>query len=130
MAKCRTTNKSLSIKDRYNGIKKTPKEGILETKHKYPRNVFKKSYENKMVIKYALKNERVAKVMERDNTLVFIVDVAATKSEIKKAVVEKYYAPVVKVNTLITFKRHEKKAFVKFAEEGAAVTIAGKAGIL
>ncbi|KAL6122777.1 hypothetical protein NUSPORA_00034 [Nucleospora cyclopteri] len=130
MPKTRKTNKSLSIKDRYNGIKKDKKEDLLVPKQKYPRNIFKRSTEGRMIVKYALKNERAVKIMERDNTLVFICDLKATKPEIKKAISEKYNAAVLKVNTLIRFKRPEKKAFVRFVEEGTAVAIAGKAGIL
>merc|ERR1712136_164165 len=116
MPRVRKTNKSLTIKDRYRGIKKGAKVEVFKPAFKYPRDVFKRSTEDK--------------IMERDNTLVFIVDVKATKPEIKKAIAEKYNAAVSKVNTLIKFKRPEKKAFVKFVEEGAAITIAGKAGIL
>ncbi|OQS54497.1 Rpl23a [Ecytonucleospora hepatopenaei] len=130
MVRVRKTNKSLSIKDRYRGIKKDQKEDIVSKSGKYERNVLKKDHSDKMIIKYAIKNERTAKAMEKDNTLVFVVDVSATKPEIKKAVTEKYNTVVKKVNTLVKFKKHEKKAFVRFAEEGKAVEIAGQVGIL
>lgn len=130
MVRARKTNKSLSIKDRYRGIKKDVKEVIVPKGQKYERNVLKKDHADKMIVKYALKNERTAKAMEKDNTLVFICDAKATKPEIKKAVAEKYNTAVKKVNTLIKFKKHEKKAFIRFVEEGKAIEIAGQAGIL
>lgn len=130
MVKLRLTNKSLSIKDRYNGIKKNKIDPIIKVNYKYPRDVLKKDTSNKIIIKYAIKNERTARILERDNTLVFIVDVTATKSDIKKAIIEKYNKPVKKINTLIKFKKHEKKAFVKFVEPGTAIEIASKVGIL
>ncbi|KAI4291440.1 large subunit ribosomal protein L23Ae [Pancytospora philotis] len=127
--------KNLSIKQRYNLIKK-PEAAAFELKgkhEKYARKSFPKSSENvsaASIIKYAVKNERAAKIMEANNTLVFIVDIKATKPEIKAAVTELYGARVKKVNTLISFKQHAKKAFVRFVEEGAAVDIASKAGVL
>ena len=130
MPRVRTTNKSLSIKDRYKGIGKDAVEVFVKPGQKYERNILKKDHSEKLLVKYALKNERSAKIMEKDNTLVFMVDVDATKPSIKKEIEEKYNAPVMKVNTLIKFKTREKKAFVRFKEEGAAVEIAGKAGIL
>ena len=127
--------KDLSIKQRYHLIKK-PEAATFELskKHqKYPRDIFRRSVEKlspASIIKYAIKNERAARIMEANNTLTFIVDVKATKPMIKEAVSKLYDAKVMKVNTLITFKHYAKKAFVRFAEEGVAVDIASKAGVL
>lgn len=101
---------------------------------KYPRGIFRKPdfYAEApiSIIKYAFKTEAAAKAMEKDNTLIFAVDVRATKPQIKEAVSKLYNAKVKKVNTLITFKHYIKKAFVRFADEGKAVDIANQAGIL
>lgn len=127
--------KNLTIKQRYHLIKK-PAPAVLELKgkhEKYPRAIFDKSNEElspACVIKYAVKNERAAKIMEANNTLTFIVDVRATKPQIKEAVAKMYGFKVKKVNTLISFKQRAKKAFVRFTDAGAAVDIASKAGVL
>ncbi|ORD96043.1 RL23 [Hepatospora eriocheir] len=132
MVKVRATNKSLSIKDRYNGRKKTVVEKIAPIKQMYPRNIFKNETDKSAgaILKYILKNERTTRCMERDNTLVYIVDVNATKIEIKAAITEKYNQPVKKVRTLIMFKEYAKKAFVVFKNPEAALEIAGKANVL
>lgn len=127
--------KNLSIKQRYHTIKKAePASFELKGKHeKYARNCFAKSEDNlsaATIVKYAIKNERAARIMEANNTLTFIVDIRATKPQIKEAVAELYGARVKKVNTLISFKQRAKKAFVRFVEEGAAVDIASRAGVL
>jgi len=127
--------KRLTIKDRYNGrgvkfddaldfkpVEKTTLKKLLSL-----NNGPKTPYS---IVKYGLKSEASAKTMEKDNTLIFICDVQATKPMIKAAIEELYGAKVVKVNTLNVFKRYEKKAFVKFAAEGEAVEVATKAGII
>ncbi|KAI5176641.1 large subunit ribosomal protein L23Ae [Pancytospora epiphaga] len=127
--------KNLTIKQRYNLIKK-PEPAAFELKGKnqqYPRKLFDKSEREvspAQIIKYAIKNERAARNMESNNTLTFIVDVKATKPQIKDAVVKMYGFPVQKVNTLITFKHYAKKAFVRFKDEGAAIDVASRAGVL
>ncbi|KAM0674086.1 hypothetical protein GVAV_002606 [Gurleya vavrai] len=81
------------------------------------------------IIKYGLNNENVARQIEEFNTLVFICDIKATKPMIKKACQELYGCKVRKVNTLITPKGR-KKAYVKLTEEGEAVNVASKVGII
>ena len=80
-------NKSLNIKQRYNNYKKNSDDSLeLKSKHqKYPHNIFDEENVEKSpatIIKYALKNDRASKMMEKENKLVFIVDVKATKPEI------------------------------------------------
>ncbi|KAM0687996.1 60S ribosomal protein L23A [Conglomerata obtusa] len=81
------------------------------------------------IIKYGLNNEKVANKIEEFNTLVFICDIKATKPMIKQACETLYGCKVKKVNTLITPKG-KKKAYVKLAEEGEAVNVASKVGII
>lgn len=127
--------KDLSIKDRYN-FRKLKFEDELALKPKKKQTLREllgmktSTKSNYSIIKYGLKNESSAKTMEKDNTLIFICDVEATKPMIKAAIEELYGAKVAKVNTLIVFKRFEKKAFVKFVKDGDAVEVATKAGIL
>ena len=127
--------KNLSIKDRYNfrslkfndemDFKPKNTESIKQVLRS--KNVTSSPFS---IIKYGLKNETSAKTMEKDNTLIFICEVEATKPMIKAAIEQLYGAKVTKVNTLIMFKKYAKKAFVKFAKEGDAVEVATKAGIL
>ena len=81
-----------------------------------------------MIIRPIVTEKAVDKV-EKENTLIFIVDINATKHMIKRAVEEIFNVKVVKVNTLIT-PRGEKKAYVKLAKEYSAVDVASRIGIL
>ncbi|MBS7616445.1 50S ribosomal protein L23 [Candidatus Bathyarchaeota archaeon] len=81
------------------------------------------------VILYPLMTESASLMVERENKLVFIVNFAATKDEVKRAVEELYEVKVAKVNIVITPKG-EKKAFVKLAPEHKATDVAIKLGIL
>jgi len=67
--------------------------------------------------------------IEKENTLVFIVDIKATKQMIKRAVEEIFGVKVEKVNTLIT-PYGEKKAYIKLAKGYNAIDIASRLGIL
>jgi len=76
-----------------------------------------------------LHTEKALILLERDNTLTFIVDRNATKNEIRYAVEKMFNVKVLKVNTLITPKG-EKKAYIKLAPEYNASDIASRLGIL
>jgi large subunit ribosomal protein L23 len=81
------------------------------------------------VIKYPLMTEVTSRMLETENKIVFIVDRAANKKEIKQAVEHLYEVGVAKVNVTITPKG-EKKAYVKLHPDYKAVDIAIKLGIL
>ena len=81
------------------------------------------------VIKYPLMTERSITLIESENKLTFVVDLKATKKDIKRAVEELYEVGVESVNTLIT-PRGEKRAFVKLHPEFDASDIAVQLGIL
>ena len=68
-------------------------------------------------------------MVERDNKLMFIVNLKAGKSDVKKAVEQLYEVKVDTVNVLIT-PQGEKKAFVKLKPEYKASDVAIKLGIL
>lgn len=76
-----------------------------------------------------LHTEKAIMKIERENTLVFIVDRRATKHQIKEAIEKLFNVKVVKVNTLIT-SRGEKKAYIKLAPEYKADEIATRLGLL
>ncbi|MBT0159021.1 50S ribosomal protein L23 [Candidatus Bathyarchaeota archaeon A05DMB-2] len=81
------------------------------------------------VIAYPLMTESASLMVEKDNKLIFIVNLKAGKSDVKKAVEELYEVKVEKVNLLIT-PQGEKKAFVKLTPEYKASDVAIKLGIL
>ncbi len=81
------------------------------------------------VIHYPLMTESASLMVEKENKLVFIVNLKATKRDVKKAVEELYEVKVADVNVHIT-PQGEKKAFVKLQPEYKAADVAIKLGIL
>lgn len=81
------------------------------------------------VILYPLMTEVTSRLIETENKLVFIVNIKATKEDIKRAVEELYDVRVEKVNVMITPKG-QKKAFVKLHPEYKAADVAIRLGIL
>lgn len=81
------------------------------------------------VIFFPLMTEAASLMVEKDNKLIFIVNLKAGKSDVKRAVEELYEVKVDKVTVLIT-PQGEKKAFVKLEPEYKASDVAIKLGIL
>jgi large subunit ribosomal protein L23 len=81
------------------------------------------------VILYPLMTESASLMVEKENKLVFVVNLKAAKKDVERAVEELYEVKVEKVNVLITPKG-EKKAFVKLHPDYKAVDVAIKLGIL
>jgi large subunit ribosomal protein L23 len=73
--------------------------------------------------------ESASLMVEKDNKLIFIVNLKAGKSDVKRAVEQLYEVKVDKVTMLIT-PQGEKKAFVKLNPEYKASDVAIKLGIL
>jgi large subunit ribosomal protein L23Ae len=80
------------------------------------------------VIRYPLNTEAAHKIMESHNTLTFVVDVRATKSQIRDALKKLYNVKAQRVNTLIR-PDGQKKAFVRLTPATVAVDIATQIGI-
>ncbi len=80
------------------------------------------------VIKRVVITQDTVSLVEKENKITFIVDIRATKKQIKDAVEKLYEVKVEKVNTLIT-PLGEKKAFVKLKPEYNASELAVKLGI-
>lgn len=80
------------------------------------------------VIKKPLITEKTFDLIERENKLVFIVDIKANKSQIKRAIEKIHKVKVVKINTLIT-SQGEKKAFIKLHPDNSAQDIAIDLGV-
>jgi large subunit ribosomal protein L23 len=68
-------------------------------------------------------------MVEKDNKLIFVVNLKAGKADVKRAVEQLYAVKVKKVNLLIT-PQGQKKAFVKLTPEFRASDVAIKLGIL
>jgi len=81
------------------------------------------------IILYPLMTESASLMVEKENKLVFMVDLKAGKTDVRKAVEQLYEVKVEDVNIQIT-PTGEKKAFVKLHPDYKAADIAIKLGIL
>ncbi|HDD42277.1 MAG: 50S ribosomal protein L23 [Thaumarchaeota archaeon] len=81
------------------------------------------------VIKRIVITQDAVSLIEKENKLTFIVDLKASKRDVKQAIEELYGVKVEKVNTMIT-PRGEKKAYVKLKPEYKAADLAVELGIL
>ncbi len=68
-------------------------------------------------------------MIDSDNTMEFLVDIKANKTEIKKELEELYDVDVISIRTMITSKG-EKKAAAKLAGDGSANELATTLGLL
>ncbi|MEM2104396.1 MAG: 50S ribosomal protein L23 [Candidatus Bathyarchaeia archaeon] len=81
------------------------------------------------VILYPLMTESASLMVEKENKLVFAVNLKASKGDVKKAVEELYEVKVEKINIVIS-PDGRKKAFVKLHPDYKAADVAIKLGIL
>lgn len=81
------------------------------------------------IIKRAISTEKSIKLIETENKLIFLVELSASKKEIKKELEELFKAKVQRVNTVISPKG-EKRAIVTFSETTPAIDIATKLGLM
>jgi len=81
------------------------------------------------IIRRIVATEKALTYIENHNTLTFMVDVKATKHDIKRAIEKLFNVKVAEVRTLITPKG-EKKAYVRLKPEYKASEIATRLGIL
>lgn len=81
------------------------------------------------VVKYPLSTEKSIRLMESENKLVFVVDMRATKPDIKKAIESMFKVKILKVNTHIA-PTGEKRAYIKFSKETPAIDIATNMGLM
>jgi large subunit ribosomal protein L23 len=81
------------------------------------------------VISYPLMTESASLMVEKDNKLIFVVNLKAGKNDVKRAVEMLYEVKVDRITVLIT-PQGEKKAFVKLKPEYKASDVAIKLGIL
>ena len=81
------------------------------------------------IIKYPLATEKAVRIMEKENKLLFVVDLKSNKDIIKKAVEKSFDVKVVKVNTFVTNKG-EKRAYVKLNKTTPAIDIMTRLGLM
>ncbi|MCW4045501.1 MAG: 50S ribosomal protein L23 [Candidatus Bathyarchaeota archaeon] len=81
------------------------------------------------VVLYPLMTESASLMVERDNKLIFVVDMRAGKADVKRAVEELYEVKVESVRVLVS-PQGLKKAFVRLKPEFRASDVAIKLGIL
>lgn len=81
------------------------------------------------VILYPVMTEVASRILEAENKLVFVVNLKATRNDVRRAVEELYEVRVEKVTVTITPKG-DKKAFVKLTPDFKAADVAIKLGIL
>jgi ribosomal protein uL23 len=82
-----------------------------------------------MIINYPLSTEKTIRLMESQNTLIFMVDLKATKAQVKAEIEKMFNVKVASVNTSIG-PDEKKKAYVRFAPESPAIDVATKLGLL
>ena len=81
------------------------------------------------VLLYPLTTEKAVKLLETENKLTFIVDLKASKKEIKDEIEKTFNVKVLKINTLITPKG-KKKAYIKLAKDTPAMDVMTKLGLM
>lgn len=85
--------------------------------------------EPELVVIYPMMSEDTVKLIESENKITFIVNGAASKHDVKRAVEKLYEVKVSRVFTLTT-PEGKKKAYVKLSPESKASDLAVKLGIL
>lgn len=81
-----------------------------------------------MILQYPLRTEKAIKLIETENTIIFVVERRANKSEIKKQIEKDFNVKVKAVNTEI--RANKKMAYIKLRSESPAIDIATKLGLI
>ena len=113
-------------------VKKKKQEELKkdESKEEKERSIYEKEAQSPWeILLFPHTSEKSIRLIEKENTLVFIVRRNANKPEIKKAVEKAFNVKVDKVRTLIT-RKNEKKAYVKLNKNYSATDIAIRLGII
>jgi large subunit ribosomal protein L23 len=80
------------------------------------------------LIHHPLVTEKAMNEMDFQNKLQFVVDLEASKPEIRDAVEDRYEVGVENVNTQVTMNG-EKKATVRLSEDDDAQEVASRIGV-
>merc|ERR1711998_666980 len=111
--------KAKSGKAKANAAAKAVKKGSIKRTTRVITNTtfhLPKTLKLRRSPKYPRTTESAMKKIEDNNTLVFIVDVRATKRTVKDAVKRMYDIDCAKVNTLIS-PDGQKKAYVRLTQD-------------
>lgn len=81
------------------------------------------------VIKNPLSTEKSIRIMETENKLLFVVDRAANKKDIKDAVEKLFKVKVIEVNSFIN-QKSQKRAYVKLSPDNLAIDVATELGLM
>merc|ERR1712050_527488 len=108
-----------------------PKTLIKKRDPKYARRsvASRDKMDKYRIIQCPVTTESAMKKIEEINTLVFVVDIQATKQKIKEAVRSMYDVQCAKVNTLIR-PDGQKKAYVHLTQDYDALDVANRIGII
>ncbi len=74
---------------------------------------------------YPIATEKALGMVDRDNIIMYVVDMRSNKKEIKEEFEKTFGVKVVNVNTSTTIKNF-KKAYIKISKESKASDIARK----
>lgn len=77
------------------------------------------------ILKYPLATEKSVGIVDRNNTVTYVVDSRASKQDIKKEF-EKMFNVKVKSINIINMLNNDKKAFIKLAKGYNATDVALK----
>lgn len=80
------------------------------------------------IIRYPHLTEKSMDMVDRENTIVLVVDARSTKPQIQAAVEDRFDVEVAKVNTLN--HGNDKKAYVRLGPDEDALDVATRLGML
>lgn len=118
--------KIVNIKEK---IKTEKEEGKKKSGKKEIKELLKEEFDPYKIIKYPLSTEKVIRLMESENKLVFVVERRAKKEDVKKAIKMIFKSDIDSVNVLID-RKGRKKAYVKFSKNVNAIDIATNLGLM
>lgn len=82
-----------------------------------------------MILKYVHMTEKSMEMIDKNNAMVFVVDLKADKRKIKEEVEKRFNVKVEKVNTQID-RKGVKRAYIKLKKDYNALDIATKLGVV
>ncbi len=80
-------------------------------------------------VKYPLSNEKAIRLMEAENKLVFVIDRAATKEDVRRSIEEIFKVKVERISTYIT-PAGEKRAYVRLSPDNPAIDVMTQLGLM
>ncbi|KAL0216664.1 hypothetical protein P9112_008848 [Eukaryota sp. TZLM1-RC] len=119
------------VKRRTSVTFRKPKTLALPRNPKFPhiaRTCVSKNDKYQM-IRHPLTTESAMKLIEDQNTLVFVVDKRATKTSLIRTIKDLYNVTPMRINTVNT-ANGDKKAYVRLAPSDEALVVANSIGLL